>query len=188
MNWLRDYLPSKALVLDASALINILGCGATEDVFKSLRRPCVVEEKVLAEITRHPVPGLSHVKAMDALIKSRCIEVSIMNAEEYKLFISMVQAPLPKRLGSGESAALAVASLRDLPIILDDNKARAARTATLPGVEAISSLKLFVSASVRLGRDKLFLRDVLHNALTVARMGVPKDERTLLRKILSDLG
>ena len=111
-----------------------------------------------------------------------------MNVEEYQLFISMVQAPLPKRLGSGESAALAIASRRDLPIILDDNKARAARTATSPGVEAISSLKLFVSASVRLGRDKLFLRDVLHNALTVARMGVPKDEKALLQKILSDLG
>lgn len=188
MRWLRDYLPPKPLVLDASALINILGCGATEKVFKSFGFPCLVEERVLAEITRHPVPGLSHLKAIDALIQSGCVEVTSMDAQEYELFISMVQAPLSKRLGAGESAALAVASRRALPLVLDDNKARAVRAAMLSNVEAVSSLKLLISASARDNWEQLFLRDVLNNALTVSRMGVPNDEKALLREVLADLG
>lgn len=188
MSWLRDYLPQKPLVLDASALINLLGCGATELVFKSLKFPCLVETRVLAEITRHPVPGQSHVNTIDALIRSSSIELATMDAQEYELFITMAQAPLPRRLGAGESAALAVASHRGLPMVLDDNKARAVRAAILPEVEAISSLKLLVSASVRLRWKKSFLREVLNNALTISRMGVPKDERSLLRDVLADLG
>ena len=188
MSWLRDYLPRKPLVLDASALINILGCGATEPVFKSLKFPCLVEDRVLEEITRHPVPGLSHVNAVEALIQSASIELCSMDAQEYELFLTMAQAPLQRRLGAGESAALAVASRRGLPIVLDDNKARAVRAAILPDVEAISSLKLLVSASARLRWKKLFLRDVLNNALTVSRMGVPKGEKALLREVLADLG
>lgn len=188
MNWLRDYLPPKALVLDSSALINILGCGAAEQVFSSLRFPCLVEEKVLAEITRHPVPGFSHVEAMDALVQSARIEPCRMDAREYAIFISMSQALLAKRLGAGESAALAVASHRNLAAVLDDNKARSVRATLFPNLETISSLKLLLSASARLGWSRGFLGEVIGAALKNSRMGVPRDEKALLLEVLDDLG
>lgn len=188
MNWLRDYLPPKALVLDSSALINIFGCGASEQVFSSMRFPCLVEDKVLAEIVRHPVPGFSHVAAINALIQSGRIEPSRMDAREYETFVSMSQALLVKRLGAGESAALAVAFHRDLAIVLDDNKARTARAALFPKVEMISSLKLLLSASVRLGWSKGFLGEVIFAALRNSRMGVPRDEKALLNDVLDELG
>jgi predicted nucleic acid-binding protein len=186
LNWFRDHLPKGQLILDASALINLLGCGATEIIFSALEQPCLIEEKVFQEIRRHPVPGLSHTIALEALSAAGFIEQVSMDADEYLLFIAMIQAPLGERLDAGESASLALAQCRRLPIVLDENKGRLYAAARFPEVEMINSLKLMISAAARLGRDPAFAREVIEGARQRSRMGIPRDEKAFYTDLSAD--
>lgn len=179
LNWFRDYLPPGQLVLDASALINLLACGETNEVFNALPRPCLVEEKVFQEISRHPVAGLCHIAALESLTLAGHIEQIRMSDEEYSHFLGMVQAPLGQRLDAGESATLSVAKRRQLVVVIDENKGRTYVTQQMPTVPYVSSLKLLISASFRCGRDQQFLLDLMGNARENARMGIAKDEKQL---------
>jgi predicted nucleic acid-binding protein len=183
LTWFRDYLPPGQLVLDASVLINLLACGETSDVFNALPKPCFVEEKVFQEISRHPVPGLCHLAALENLTFTGCIEKIRMNDEEYSHFIALVQAPLGQRLDAGESATLSVAKNRGLVVVIDENKGRSYAARNMPAVPYISSLKLLISATVRSGKDHSFLRNLIAATRENARMGIAKDERQLYAEI-----
>jgi predicted nucleic acid-binding protein len=184
LSWFRDYLPEGQLILDASVIINLLGCGAASDVFSALPLPCLVEEKVLGEISRHPIPGLCHAKGLQALEASGFIVRTKMNDDEYGRFLSLVQAPLGQRLDAGESATLVVAQGRALSVVIDENKARSYVSSCFPEVATVSTLRLFISATFRLGHDVAFLQSLLGLARSHARMGVPKDEKSLLNDVL----
>ena len=185
MNWFRDHLPEGQLVLDASVLINLLGCGAATEVFGTLKLPCLVEEKVFGEILRHPIHGLCHVKELQALQDSGFIVRARMERQEYARFLSLIQAPLGQRLDAGESATLVVAQQRSLPAVIDENKARSYVRSQMPQVAIVSTLRLLISATVRLGRDVSYLQGLVNTARQNAKMGIPKDERQLLVDILT---
>lgn len=185
LNWFHDYLPKEQLVIDASFLINILACGATAEIFSTLPQPCLVEEKVVGEIRRHPITSLCHVAALEALERSEAIRTVRMTDEEYGGYLSIVQAPLGQRLDAGESATLVVAKTRSLAVVLDENKARSFARERMPSLSVASTLKVFVSAAYRLNRDFDFLRNVVQHARLHGRMGVPKDEKELLSFILA---
>lgn len=184
MSWFRDHLPAGQLALDTSVLLNVLGCGAIEDVLGALDGPCLVEDKVLGEIQRHPVPGLCHLTALEALMKSGHLTRVAMTDVEYAHYLSIVQAPLGQRLGVGESATLAVAHSRSCGVVMDENKGRRYVAECFPTMPVVSSLSLFISATVRLGQDRTFLRDAVNSARQTARMAVPKPERELLSYVL----
>jgi predicted nucleic acid-binding protein len=185
LSWFRDYLPEGQLVLDASALINLLGCCAATEVFGTLNLPCLVEEKVFGEISRHPVPGLCHVKELQALEDSGFIQRVRMDGQEYAKFLSLIQAPLGQRLDAGESATLVVAERRALSVVIDENKGRSYVRSQMPQVAMVSTLRLLISATVRLGRDVPCLQGLVTSARQNAKMGVPKDERQLLADVLA---
>lgn len=185
MNWFRDHLPRDQLALDASVLINLLGCGVANDVFGSLGGPCMVEEKVLGEISRHPVVGLCHVEALRSLKAMGFIEQTRMDADEYTHFLTLIQTPLGKRLDAGESATFAVARSRQFAMVIDENKARKYVACHAPQVKIVSSLKLFISATVRLGRDISFLQTTLNAARHHARMAIPRDEESLFADVIA---
>jgi predicted nucleic acid-binding protein len=184
LNWFRDHLPEGRLVLDASALINLLGCGVTNEVFEALKLPCLVEEKVLGEISRHPVAGLCHVDELQALVASGLMERTRMDAREYVRFLALIQAPLGQRLDAGESATVVVAEGRGLSAVIDENKARSYVSSRLPQVAMVSTLKLLISATVRLGYGIPYLQNLVQSSRQHARMGVPKCEKQLLAEVL----
>lgn len=184
LSWFRDHLPAGPLALDTSVLLNVLGCGAIEDVLGALDDPCLVEDKVLGEIHRHPVPGLCHLTELEALMESGHLARVTMTDVEYAHYLSMVQAPLGHRLDVGESATLALAHSRSCCVVMDENKGRRYVADRFPAMPVVSSLTLFISATVRLGRDRTFLRDVVDSARRTARMAVPKSEPELLLDIL----
>lgn len=184
LSWFRDYLPAGSLVLDTSVILNVLGCGAVEVVLGAIGGPCLVEERVLGEIQRHPVPGLCHLEELDALMQSGLLARVAMSEVEYRRFLSLVQAPLGQRLDVGESATLAVAYARNHAIVMDENKGRRYVAERLPTVPMVSSLKLFISAAFRLGRSRAFLQETVESARSTARMAVPRTERELLLDVL----
>ena len=106
---LSDHLPKGNAVLDASVIINLLGCGEPARVLSALGCPCIVETRTLREIQRHPEPGRSHETILQDLVSRELLVVVRMTDEEYENYLGYVQGPLASRLDDGESAAIAIA-------------------------------------------------------------------------------
>ncbi|QHP90735.1 hypothetical protein EXE55_07195 [Burkholderia glumae] len=185
MSWFRDHLPDGKLILDTSVLINLLGCRAAAEVFSALEPPCMVEDKVFGEISRHPVPGLCHVEELQALQDAGFIERVRMEKQEYSKYLELIQAPLGQRLDVGESATLAVAQQRALTVVIDENKARSFVRSRMSQLTVVSTLSMLISVTVRLGKDVAYLQRLVMAARENARMGVPRDERDLLSEVLA---
>ncbi|CAJ6492282.1 Uncharacterised protein [Burkholderia pseudomallei] len=185
LSWFRDHLPDGKLILDTSVLINLLGCRAAAEVFSALEPPCMVEDKVFGEISRHPVPGLCHVEELQALQAAGFIERVRMEKQEYSKYLELIQAPLGQRLDVGESATLAVAQQRALTVVIDENKARSFVRSRMSQLTVVSTLSMLISVTVRLGKDVAYLQRLVMAARENARMGVPRDERDLLSEVLA---
>jgi predicted nucleic acid-binding protein len=180
---LSDYLPLRPLVLDASAIINLLGCGDMPGVLKALGVVCLVEEKTLGEVERHPVPGHDHRPVIRALLQTGALKVERMSGPEYEIYISLVQGNLAGRLDDGESAAIALAS-RGFPVVIDENKARRVLAQRFPGTPFCSTFRLLLTAGQRASWPLEAVQHLVLSARRHARMGVPREERAQLQNLM----
>lgn len=184
MTLLSDHLPSGTLVLDASVVINLLGTGQPVEVLAGLRQRCLIEQKTLQELKRHPIPGLQLEESLEALLGNGLLEVARMNDAEYEVFIDLVHSPLGVRLGDGESAAIAIAR-RCACIVLDDRRARKRAGTMLPGLVTVSSLRLVLTSAYRLDWTEGEVAAVVGLARLHSRMGIPKEDAPLLSQLMA---
>ncbi len=179
-----DAFPSSPLVLDASAIINLLGCGRSANVLAAINTPCWVEERTLAEIRHHPMPHLCHKSALNELMGHGLLLSHRMTDDEYDVYLSLVSGMPESCLGDGESAAMAVAALQGHAVILDDGKARRIHRERFPSVPMASSLRFFLAAGQRENWTNEAIRGVVRSARDVSRMGAVKEERKLMESYL----
>lgn len=184
LTWLIDHLPAGQPVLDASVIINLLGTHQPVEVLRALGHRSLVEERTLREVRRHPVPDLQVEPVLNELRSLDLLEEVRMTDDEYAVYLGYVSAPLSKRLGDGESAALAV-SPRGACIVLDERKARSRAASDAVGLVVVSSLCLLISSAHRAGWPPVKVRQLVESARASARMGVPKDENALLAQVLA---
>jgi predicted nucleic acid-binding protein len=180
---LNDYLPTGATILDASVLINLLGCGQCLGVLEGLGEKCLIEERTLREVRRHPIPGCDHVAALRALLSSGKLEEVRMTEEEYEKYLTFVSGPIGARLDDGESAALAISG-RGSSIVLDERKARRRAVGDAKGVAVISTLRLMLTSGRRQAWSVQMVRDLVSAARQNSRMGVAKEDIALLEELL----
>lgn len=186
MTLLNDYMPRGGVILDASVLINLLGCGECVAVLEGLREKCLMEVRTLKEVRKHPIPGYDHVAPLRALLSSGALEEVRMTDEEYESYLTFVSGPLGTRLDDGESAALAISG-RASSIVLDERKARrrAAEDAKVAmDVTVASSLQLMLTSGHRQAWSVRKVRDLVAAARQNSRMGVPKEDMALLKELL----
>lgn len=171
-----------ALVLDTSAVINILGCGRSALLLRSLGRRCIVEERVLAELTYHPIPLKDAQAEIEHLKHEGLITIERMSDEDYEVFLDIAAASGRPGLGIGESAAIALATNPKIrrALVLDDRKARKRAAAQSPTIEVISSVKLFLEAGRTGGLGLEETRNLFVAAIDNAGMCVLKEERDLV--------
>lgn len=186
MTLLNDYLPSGLVVLDASVLINLLGCRECVAVLEGLRTKCLMEERTLKEVRKHPIPGFDHVEPLRFLRSSGTLEEVRMTDEEYETYLTFVSGPLGKRLDDGESAALAISG-RGSSIVIDERKARR-RAVEDPkvtkGLTVASTLQLMLTSGHRQAWSAQKVQELVSSARQHARMSVPKEESALLEKLM----
>lgn len=185
MTWLTDEVPQGEVVLDASAIINILGTGCAVEVFQALGHKCLVEERTLKEVLRHPDPRLSVEDVLDDLQRLGLLEQVRMDDNEYGVFLDKVGSTLPRQLDAGESAAIAIAS-RGACVAIDEKKARKRLLEEGSSLKVVSTLRLLIAAAARAGWPESRARELVVQAKAVARMGVPKEEGELLQRILGN--
>lgn len=184
MTLLSDHLPSGTLVLDASVVINLLGTGQPLEVLAGLRQRCLIEQKTLHEVKRHPIPGFKLEERMDRLFHDGLLEVVRMTDAEYEVFIELVHAPLGVRLGDGESAAIAIAS-RGAGIVLDEKRARRRVAEMLPALATVSSLRLVLTSAHRQNWTEREAAELVALARLHSRMGVPREDAPLLAQLMN---
>jgi len=183
LSFLCDHLPPGSVVLDASSIINLLGCGDIQGVLEALGTPSLVEEKTFAEVKRHPLKGKDHHAELDGLRKAGLLVVDRMSDEEYDVYLSLVSRPLAGKLGDGESAAIALAH-RGYTVILDENKAHGIVAREFKSLNQASTHRLMLTAGHRAGWRIDRVQALLLAARTHARMGVPRDERDDLERFM----
>lgn len=181
---LSDHLPPGPLVLDASVVINLLGTGQPVEVLAGLRQRCLIEQKTLQEVKRHPIPGFNLEERLEVLCRDGLLEVARMTDAEYAVFIELVHAPLGVRLGDGESAAIAIAP-RGAGIVLDEKRARRRVAETLPALATVSSLRLVLTSAHRQDWTESKAAELVALARLHSRMGVPREDAPLLEQLMS---
>lgn len=183
MNLLSDYLPSGPAVLDASVIINLLGTKEPVAVLDALGHKCLIEQRTLREVCRHPIPGLLVESVLSDLVSRNLLEEVRMTEDEYEVYLSYVSSPLGTRLDGGESAALAVAG-RGACVVIDERKARRRAAATVPNIFVASTLRLVLTSAHRAGWGAARAKSLVEQAIQHSRMAAPKEEAHLLDSLL----
>ena len=186
LNLLNDYLPSGKAVLDASVIINLLGTKEPVEVLGALGHTCLIEQRTLREVCRHPVPGLLAEPVLADLVSRGLLEVVRMTDDEYEIYLSYVSPPLGTRLDVGESAALAIAA-RSACVVIDERRARRRAAATAPNIVVVSTLQLVLTSAHRAGWGVARAKNLVEQAIQHSRMAVPKEEIDLLDSLLGSL-
>jgi predicted nucleic acid-binding protein len=168
------------LVIDTSAVINILGCGAGRSLLRSLGRTCIVEERVLGKLTYHPIALRDAHQEIQDLVREGLLNVVRMDDDDYELFLELSASSGHPGLGVGESAAIAIAARRGHFLVLDDRKARRRTATRYPELRLITSAALFLEAANAGGLSIQEARAFFTCAINNAGMCILKEERSLV--------
>ena len=138
------------LVLDASAVLNLLGTGRAADVLRLVGRETVIVEEAVREVERNPLDGSAGSAAIDALVCAGLLHIRPLLPSGYEVFANLVAAPSPDGLDDGEAATVAYAvDVGGIPL-LDEKKATRIAT-TLPVPAPLCTLDLLSHTSVEGG-------------------------------------
>jgi predicted nucleic acid-binding protein len=164
-------------VLDASAIINLLGTGQAQHLLSLLRVPIFAEHTAIREVTRHPIQGGDHVAELSALEAQGCLQPRMMGDEARALFRGLIASDLSGGLDDGEAATIAYAvahSAVAVPVI-DERKATRIFGKRWSNRLAIGTMALLSDSRIVDGIGREQLRDAVHSALVHARMRVPRE-------------
>ena len=177
---------SGPFVLDASAIINLLGTGRALAILALLPAPVIVERKALREVTRHPIADADHMAEMAALQKAGVLLAQSMNAVGAEIFRALTANDLSGGLDDGEAATIGHAitfSEAAVPVI-DERKALRIFASRWSTRVAIGTLDLLTHSRVVSGMSSGELGDVVYAALLHARMRIPANCRAWVTELV----
>lgn len=169
-------------VLDASALISILGMPCAEEVFARLPSPSIAQH-VRTELTRWPESKRPVTTSdwRDPPLKSLMIQPLTMNQAEY--FTELV---VECRLGDGEAASLALVRQRaDAILVCDDAKAIRDGRIRDPSLRVISTVGILKSLHEHGAFSVDGIRKALHGSLSASRLRIHEDDLLWVSNFIS---
>ena len=177
----------RLLVLDASAVINLLGTSHAASLLRALARTCVVEQTAWREILRDPLTGKSAAEPLKALVDARLLARQQLAAEAVPVFLDLALAPPPDGLDDGESATAAHAAHIGATAVIDERKAIRICREKLPKLRVVSTLDLLSHHLVAQSLGRSTLAEAVYSALKKSRMRVPVEfHRWVLQLIGKD--
>jgi predicted nucleic acid-binding protein len=174
------------LMLDASALINILGTGHSEIILRALNRTVRVDEVAFGEVTIDPFTMKSPAVVLGELRKMNLIEIVSLSEDAYEIFIGLTGSDPPDDLGDGESATLAQAVSCKCTAVIDERKATRIAGAQFPNVALLNSLDLLAAPEMFAAHQREMVAEVIYHALRNARMRVRQTERAWIVALLGN--
>src|SRR5258708_1762870 len=176
-----------SLVLDASALINLLGTGVAANLVKAANRRMLVEDYAFEELRRHPLPEQDIRSEIAALLASRLLQRVRMDDAARTLFRELTDGDLTAGLDDGEAATIAYAMRHAAAIpVIDEKKASAVFVQRWASRTIVDTFTLLGQPCVLAAFSEEQYSSALHSALLYARMRVPKAARPWVRALLGD--
>lgn len=163
-----------ALVIDASVLINLLGCGAAGEILQLLPPAVLIEQRALSEVLRDPSRMLPAQDKRALLVERQLLQVRQLAGDAIERFLELVADP--HELDDGEAATIACALDLGAVAVLDERKARRVARERFPSLPVDSTAGLFRSLLEQGRMDAEQVRAALLAALQEARMSVPGEE------------
>ena len=131
-------MKTKVTICDTSVLINFLKINRM-DLFAKSSYTFFITDHVFEEITTH-YPEQQAV--LDAALKQNILEkITVREPRELEIFSELIRSG---QLGTGECAAIAVASVHDYYLAIDDNQAIKKASAFLPITHIVRTQDLIV--------------------------------------------
>jgi predicted nucleic acid-binding protein len=176
-----------SLVLDASALINLLGTGIAGELVKAANRRMLVEDYAFEELRRHPLPEQDIRSEIAALLVSGLLQRVSMEDAARTLFRELTDGDLTAGLDDGEAATIAYAMSHAAAIpVIDEKKASAVFAQRWASRTTVDTVTLLGQADVISAFTDEQYSAAIHSALLYARMRVPKAARPWIRALLGN--
>lgn len=161
-------------VLDASVLINFLGCGAADDILRTLPGQAWMEQRALAEVLLDPGRRLPSIEQREALIESGALRAQALCGVGIERFLALVSDE--DRLDDGEAATIACALQLGGVAALDERKGRRVARERFRDLVLISTAGLFRTLVESGSMPEEQVRMLIVAALQKARMSVPSED------------
>jgi predicted nucleic acid-binding protein len=164
--------PSLAIVLDASAAINICASGCAADLIRAIRSPVLVVDEVPAELEEGRRRGRKEMDELESLITGKLVQVVALQGSAEAVFESLVIGDASHTLDDGEAATIAYAVSHSAIAIIDERKALRICGERFPALLTGCTVDLFANelALSSLGTPRI--AKALFDALQIARMRV----------------
>lgn len=165
------------LVVDASAVINLLGTGMPVPLLRNLGMRVLIAAEAYGEVRRHPIQGELIESVMAALTSERLIEQVELGNQGRGVFLELVASDLTGGLDDGEASTIAAAleHSKDAVVVVDEKKAARLLSERWPERRCISTVTLLAQPRVRTGLSDQAFADAVFSALKHACMRVPAD-------------
>jgi predicted nucleic acid-binding protein len=176
-----------SLVLDASALINLLGTGMAGDLVKAANRRMFVEDYAFEELRRHPLPEQDLQTELAALLESRLLQRVTMDETARILFRELTDGDLTAGLDDGEAATIAYAVSHEATVpVIDEKKANSVFGRRWHSRMIVDTITLLGQSSVSNAFTEERYSAAIHSALLHARMRVPTAARAWVAALIGD--
>lgn len=162
----------EVLVLDASAVINLLGSGAGSEILAALPYQSVIADRVQREMLYHPIKGLDVADAIDDWVAAGHLSRLALSEGMLAHYLEIAGLPPPHHLDDGEAASIAVAEAMQATVVIDERRGRRVVEELFPALRLQSSAGLFQVVAESRGMDKTRLAEALFLALDRSRMRV----------------
>ena len=164
--------PAKALVVDASVVINITTSGRAHEIIGAIPNRLLVADAVVSELESGRDRGHKNAEQLQELIGSGLVEVAPMEDVAKNHFMDLVSGPAGSTLDDGEAATIAIALESGAIPLIDERKARRICGARYRGLVCGYAIDIFAHPKVGKALGKAGLALAVLNALQGARMHV----------------
>jgi predicted nucleic acid-binding protein len=179
--------PNCSLVLDASALINLLGTGMAGDLVKAANRRMFVENYAFEELRRHPLPDQDLQTELAALLESCLLQRVTMDDTARIVFRELTDGDLTAGLDDGEAATIAYAVSHEARVpVIDEKKANSVFGRRWHSRMIVDTITLLRQSSVSNAFTEERYSAAIHSALVHARMRVPTAARAWVAALIGD--
>jgi len=164
--------PTIAIVVDASAAINLSATGCARDIVAALPHELIIVSVVLDELTNGLNRGWSNAERALELVDDSLIMPVELGEVGWSHFGRLVSGSAEDTVDDGEAATIACAVEKEAIALIDERKANRICEERFSGLSVASTVDILAHPEIArvMGQDKL--ATAVYNALQGARMSV----------------
>ncbi len=162
------------MLADTSVVINLDATGCCGRILDALPNRLLVSEIAVDELRRGEIEGAREKNGIWEIIARGQAEVVVLTCEGVRRFRSLTSGRAAETLGDGEAATIACAIDLKAVAAIDERKGLRISAEKFPSLVTATTLDSLAHPQVRSGLGMERLSEAMFNALTRARMRVPR--------------